>query len=90
MAADWLGVSAVMAAKPYAQMKSCAQGWLLTSYCVSIHSSLLVCPALYYGLAVTTGELALAAPALGISQRLLNKDHQAAYYEGMPAIPGGG
>ncbi len=39
-------------------------------------------------LTVVTGELALAAPALGISQRLLNKDHRAAYYEGMPAIPG--
>ncbi|KAL4458600.1 hypothetical protein ABPG75_013465 [Micractinium tetrahymenae] len=39
--------------------------------------------------AVVTGELALAAPALGISQRLLNKDHAAAYYEGMPAVPGG-
>ena len=77
-----------MAAKPCAQMRSCAQGWLLTSRWVSIHSPLLVCPALH-GLAVTMGELALAAPALGISQRLLNKDHRAAYYEGMQAIPGG-
>ena len=38
--------------------------------------------------AAVTGELALAAPALGTSQRLLNKDHRAAYYEGMPQIPG--
>ena len=36
-----------------------------------------------------TGELALAAPALGISQRLLNKDHGQAYYSGMPSVPGG-
>lgn len=40
-------------------------------------------------LAVVTGELALAAPALGTSQRLLNKDHAAPYYEGMPAMPDG-
>ena len=39
--------------------------------------------------AVVTGELALAVPALGVSQRLLNKDHKAAYYDGMPAVPGG-
>ena len=36
-----------------------------------------------------TGELALAAPALGISQHLLNKDHGQAYYSGMPSVPGG-
>ncbi len=39
--------------------------------------------------AVVTGELALSAPALGSSQRLLNKDHAAAYYEGMPTLPDG-
>ncbi|KAL4429392.1 hypothetical protein ABPG77_005166 [Micractinium sp. CCAP 211/92] len=39
--------------------------------------------------AVVTGELALSAPALGTSQRLLNKDHAAAYFEGMPSMPDG-
>jgi acetyl-CoA synthetase len=36
-----------------------------------------------------TGELALAVPCLGASQRLLNKDHAQAYYKGMPRVPGG-
>ncbi|KAI3435948.1 hypothetical protein D9Q98_002006 [Chlorella vulgaris] len=36
-----------------------------------------------------TGELALAVPCLGVSQRLLNKDHRQAYYEGMPEGSGG-
>jgi acyl-coenzyme A synthetase/AMP-(fatty) acid ligase len=36
-----------------------------------------------------TGELALAVPCLGVSQRLLNKDHRQAYYEGMPKARGG-
>lgn len=31
-----------------------------------------------------TGEVALQAPLMGASQRLLNKDHFQVYYEGMP------
>lgn len=31
-----------------------------------------------------TGEMALRMPMLGASQRLLNGDHHASYYEGMP------
>ncbi|KAG2437754.1 hypothetical protein HYH02_011130 [Chlamydomonas schloesseri] len=31
-----------------------------------------------------TGEVALAMPMLGVSQRLLNKDHHKVYYQGMP------
>ncbi|KAI8464379.1 MAG: hypothetical protein J3K34DRAFT_388561 [Monoraphidium minutum] len=31
------------------------------------------------------GELALVPPMLGLSQRLLNRDHAKTYYEGMPA-----
>ena len=34
-----------------------------------------------------TGELFLMPPALGMSQRLLNGDHDAVYYEGCPAGP---
>ena len=37
-----------------------------------------------------TGELFLMPPALGMSQRLLNGDHDAVYYEGCPAGPEGG
>lgn len=36
-----------------------------------------------------TGELFLVPPALGMSQRLLNGDHDAVYYEGCPAGPRG-
>eukprot|EP00887_Chlorella_sp_A99_P006425 scaffold3.g6425.t1 len=39
--------------------------------------------------AAVTGELAIGAPMLGVSQRLLNKDHGQVYYEGMPVLPGG-
>lgn len=34
------------------------------------------------------GELALAPPMLGTSQRLLNRDHHAVYFEGMPLLAG--
>lgn len=36
-----------------------------------------------------TGELFLMPPALGMSQRLLNGDHDEVYYEGCPAGPRG-
>ena len=36
-----------------------------------------------------TGELFLMPPALGMSQRLLNGDHNEVYYEGCPAGPRG-
>ena len=36
-----------------------------------------------------TGELFLVPPALGMSQRLLNGDHDEVYYEGCPAGPWG-
>lgn len=36
-----------------------------------------------------TGELFLVPPALGMSQRLLNGDHDAVYYEGCPVGPRG-
>ena len=36
-----------------------------------------------------TGELFLKPPALGMSQRLLNGDHDEVYYEGCPAGPEG-
>lgn len=36
-----------------------------------------------------TGELFLVPPALGMSQRLLNGDHDEVYYEGCPAGPEG-
>lgn len=36
-----------------------------------------------------TGELYLMPPALGMSQRLLNGDHDEVYYEGCPAGPEG-
>ncbi len=35
------------------------------------------------------GQLYLCPPALGLSQRLLNKDHHAEYYEGCPPGPRG-
>ena len=37
----------------------------------------------------STGELFLRPPALGLSQELLNKDHDAEYYEGCPPGPNG-
>ncbi|GFR42552.1 hypothetical protein Agub_g3459 [Astrephomene gubernaculifera] len=40
-----------------------------------------------------SGEVALAAPMLGMSQRLLNRDHYKVYYAGMPlyrTLPGAG
>ena len=45
-------------------------------------------PPIHFHPAAVSGELALAAPALGMSQRLLNKDHAEAYYAGMPPVPG--
>ncbi len=36
-----------------------------------------------------TGELFLIPPALGLSQELLNKDHDAVYYDGCPEGPRG-
>jgi acetyl-CoA synthetase len=35
------------------------------------------------------GELALVPPILGASNRLLNRDHQSVYYDGMPLGPDG-
>jgi acetyl-CoA synthetase len=35
------------------------------------------------------GEVFLIPPSLGLSQTLLNKDHENVYYEGCPAGPGG-
>lgn len=35
------------------------------------------------------GELALVPPILGASNRLLNRDHQSVYYDGMPVGPDG-
>ena len=36
------------------------------------------------------GEIALIPPALGLSTRLLNRDHHECYYADMPEGPGGG
>ncbi|MHC4473916.1 MAG: AMP-binding enzyme, partial [Planctomycetota bacterium] len=36
-----------------------------------------------------TGELFLVPPALGLSQELLNRDHDSVYYDGCPAGPRG-
>ena len=36
--------------------------------------------------AAVTGELAIAVPALGTSQQLLNGDHAHTYFEGMPRL----
>jgi len=36
-----------------------------------------------------TGEVYLAAPSLGLSQRLLNADHDEVYFEGTPSGPDG-
>ncbi|MCG6922628.1 MAG: AMP-binding protein [Acidobacteria bacterium] len=36
-----------------------------------------------------TGELFLVPPALGLSQELLNRDHDAVYYDGCPTGPRG-
>lgn len=41
------------------------------------------------GRAVSEGEVALLPPMLGTSNRLLNRDHHAVYFEGMPLGPGG-
>jgi len=41
------------------------------------------------GVSVDQGEIALIPPALGLSTRLLNRDHNEAYFEGMPAGPNG-
>lgn len=41
------------------------------------------------GREVDHGELALLPPALGLSTRLLNRDHHDCYYEGMPCGPNG-
>jgi acetyl-CoA synthetase len=35
------------------------------------------------------GELFLVPPSIGLSQRLLNRDHDAVYHEGCPQGPGG-
>ncbi len=35
------------------------------------------------------GEIFLIPPSIGLSQTLLNKDHHAVYYEGVPEGPGG-
>ena len=35
------------------------------------------------------GELFLVPPSIGLSQRLLNRDHDAVYYEGCPKGPNG-
>lgn len=35
-----------------------------------------------------TGEVALLTPMLGLSQRLLNKDHHHVYYKDMPMLKG--
>jgi len=36
-----------------------------------------------------SGELFLIPPAMGLSRRLLNRDHHEVYYDGTPAGPGG-
>ncbi|MEM1415620.1 MAG: AMP-binding protein [Myxococcota bacterium] len=41
------------------------------------------------GAAADEGELALVPPMLGSSNRLLNRDHHATYFEGMPPGPAG-
>ena len=41
------------------------------------------------GKPVDQGEIALIPPALGLSTRLLNRDHTECYFEGMPAGPNG-
>lgn len=41
------------------------------------------------GKSVDQGEIALLPPALGLSTRLLNRDHTECYFEGMPAGPNG-
>eukprot|EP00428_Durinskia_dybowskii_P071839 CAMPEP_0170407468 /NCGR_PEP_ID=MMETSP0117_2-20130122/28262_1 /TAXON_ID=400756 /ORGANISM="Durinskia baltica, Strain CSIRO CS-38" /LENGTH=721 /DNA_ID=CAMNT_0010664715 /DNA_START=17 /DNA_END=2182 /DNA_ORIENTATION=- len=41
------------------------------------------------GAPVDQGEIALIPPALGLSTRLLNRDHTECYFEGMPAGPKG-
>ncbi len=41
------------------------------------------------GIIAEVGEVALIPPSIGLSTELLNKDHHAAYYEGMPKLPNG-
>jgi acetyl-CoA synthetase len=41
------------------------------------------------GKPVDQGEIALIPPALGLSSRLLNRDHNECYFDGMPAGPNG-
>ena len=41
------------------------------------------------GVSVDQGEIALIPPALGLSTRLLNRDHNECYFDGMPAGPNG-
>jgi len=41
------------------------------------------------GMNTNNGELALVAPMLGSSNRLLNRDHHQVYFDGMPAGPDG-
>lgn len=41
------------------------------------------------GKACDEGEVGLVAPLFGSSQTLLNRDHHAVYFEGMPKGPGG-
>jgi acetyl-CoA synthetase len=41
------------------------------------------------GAPVDQGEIALIPPAIGLSNRLLNRDHFECYFDGMPAGPGG-
>lgn len=51
--------------------------------------ALLLPPPLPPPPAAMTGEFALAAPMVGISQSLVNKDHHQVYYADMPLLPGG-
>jgi len=41
------------------------------------------------GCPTSMGELFLVPPSIGLSSRLLNKDHHEVYYEGTPEGPGG-
>ncbi len=41
------------------------------------------------GVAADVGELFLAPPNLGLSERLLNADHEAVYFKGVPSGPHG-
>ena len=59
----------------------CLQALLAGS---SRHESSVLCPA------ALTGELAIAVPALGTSQALLNGNHASIYYQSMPQLQEGG